>query len=195
MYSASADYLPTNAQPWGTAASCPYQLPPVLLFRMNNVWYGISLWPAWGSCPASVLSHLLVHAQPGREKWETENSIELCKHFSAITEKVCYQHYSYLSTKHNTITATRCGSSRKLFFFLFLFFWEENYLCPGQNLDTCSRFMQLLMIGFTFLKQQGQLQLRLKYYWTNILKKKKKVDAYFICLCFISISICINKVQ
>ena len=55
----NAHHPPTDAQPvpeqWP-----PASFPPSLYTGHDVLWYGISLWPVWVSCPGCVPSQLLV---------------------------------------------------------------------------------------------------------------------------------------
>ena len=56
----------TDAQPVPRQWPTPARFPLSLYAEHDIVWYGISLWPAWISCPGCVSSQLLVHPQPPR---------------------------------------------------------------------------------------------------------------------------------
>ena len=60
------------------------------------IWYGISLWSLWVSCPGYVPSQDLAHPQPTGEGGNAgERALTLCEHCSAIAKTlVCYRHLS-----------------------------------------------------------------------------------------------------
>ena len=61
MHNAIAHHPLTDAP----AAIRPSQpTPPSLYTGHDVIWYGISLWPVWVSCPGGVPSQLLVPLQP-----------------------------------------------------------------------------------------------------------------------------------
>jgi len=52
----------------------PRLTPPSLYTKRDAIWYGISLWPVWVSCPSYASSQLLVHFLTGRA-WKAEKSL------------------------------------------------------------------------------------------------------------------------
>lgn len=72
------------------------------IFLHDTMWYGISLWTVWVSCPGSALSHLLYplsspHWQDSMKSW---NVLGFAQHWSATTEtSVRYQCYTYPKSK------------------------------------------------------------------------------------------------
>lgn len=56
-------------------------LPPPLLLLITVVWYELSLWSIWVSCPSCVLSQPLAHPPPPdqRAKWQEEKAVTVCE--------------------------------------------------------------------------------------------------------------------
>lgn len=74
---------------------CPFSLPlPLLFFGICGcagvIWYGISLWIVWVSCPDCVLSQDLAHPQP---HWWEGNVGDTAVMLSQQTP-MCYQLFS-----------------------------------------------------------------------------------------------------
>ena len=67
-----------------------------LTAERDVIWYGISLWSVWVSCPGSVPSQDLAHPQPTGEGGNFgETALMLWEHCSAGAKTlVCYQHRS-----------------------------------------------------------------------------------------------------
>ena len=75
MHNAIAHHSLTDAQLVPEQRSAPPgQLPPSLYTGHDVIWYGISLWPVWVSCPGGVRSQALVPLQPscwlGMKTWK-----------------------------------------------------------------------------------------------------------------------------
>ena len=68
------------------------------VFSHAGIWYGMSSWPAYVSCPGSVPSQQLVLLQSSNwqgstKSWKTEMFLDLCSHCSATNKTlICYQH-------------------------------------------------------------------------------------------------------
>lgn len=88
--------------------SLPF-LPLSLTFIPDVIWYGISLWLAWVSCPCFVPSQDFAHLSPlmaGQNV--TEAALMLWEHCSAAAETlVCGQHSS--SYQHTAQHCEGCG--------------------------------------------------------------------------------------
>ena len=59
MHNAIAHHPLTNAQPV-PEQRLPASFSPILYTEHDVIWYGISLWPVWVSCPGCVPSQRLV---------------------------------------------------------------------------------------------------------------------------------------
>ena len=65
MHNAIAHHLPTDTQLVPEQRSTPpSKLPSSLYTGHDVIWYRISLWPVWVSCPGCVPSQFLVPLQP-----------------------------------------------------------------------------------------------------------------------------------
>ena len=98
---ALADQCPAHS--WA-AIPAPQLTPPSLYIEHDVIWYGISLWPVWVSCPGYAPSQFPVHLLSSRA-WEAKKSLTWYKHYLATTKVlVCYQHCSHtkFKTQHYT---------------------------------------------------------------------------------------------
>jgi len=109
-------HLSTNSFQVATERDKVSPQPPFLQIEHYVIWYRISLWSFWVSCPRSAPSQLLV-SPPNclcmpcllagwGPSWKKE-VLMLCSHCSAITKTlVCYQ--QCLSPKSKTQQHTGC---------------------------------------------------------------------------------------
>lgn len=128
-----AHHPPADAQPVPEQLlPPPGQLSPALYKEGNVIWYGISHWPVWVSCPMCFPFQLYIQLTRWGEKRKTLALFKCC----SATDKtlVCYQHC--LSHKLNTQHYTGCH--------------EESELHPGQMQHIIlQQVSKLKMLGFS----------------------------------------------
>lgn len=80
---------------------------PSFIAEHDAIWYGMSLWPVWVSCPFLCLLPATC-APPASSlvvQHETKKYLMLCEHCCATTENLmCYHHYFHqkFKTQHHT---------------------------------------------------------------------------------------------
>lgn len=111
------------------------------------VWYGISLWSVWVSCPLLASCASLV---AGMVAWEAEKSSTLCKHCSATSKTSAYYQYHFIKKKKKVQNTTSYKPLRRN---LTLSPSKSRHLCKvRKSIQTiCFPYYPICTVGFHIL--------------------------------------------